>query len=203
MAYSTGQVAAYFKRSEPTIRKWAVEFKKHFSATGAPEKGRTRLFSIEDMTIFDLIASMKDQNKTFEEIHASLDSGMRGEPPSLDEKDLQALQATEGERRLSIEVDQLQRVIMSLREQLNIAQSKIAQFDQANLKMARLETSLEHTKHDLEAKQGELDTAREQLKATQKEIVQLSQKLGEEYVRGVMDALQRMGQFPSEHGNNQ
>ena len=91
---STGKVAAYFNRSEATIRNWAKEFAKHLSPTGVPEAGKVREFTIEDMTILDLVATLKDQKRGYEDIHVALDAGQRGNPPDLDEKTLQLLQAT-------------------------------------------------------------------------------------------------------------
>ncbi len=193
MAFTTRHVAAYFKRVEPTIRKWSVEFADYLSPTGAPEKGKSRQFTIEDMKVFDLIADMRDSGNTYEEIHMALKSGNRGNAPDVNEQDLRVLQATEGERRVTLEVEALQRAIVDMRRQLTLAETKAAQLDEANITIAKLETSLS-------SKVDNLSEAKTQLEVARQEVIKLSKQLGEEYIRGVMDTLQRMGQLPKEQG---
>ena len=195
MPITTKAVAVYFKRSGPTIRNWAKEFADHLSPTGSPEAGKVREFTIEDMRVFDLIAKMKDQGKTYDEIHASLKAGARGDAPDLDESALEVLQAAEGERRVALEVQALQQVIVDLRRQLDRAQETAAQVETVRLENRALETSLRHVEKD----RNEL---KERLDKTIARVEMLSRQLGEEYVRGVMDTLQRMGQFPAEKGED-
>ena len=58
-----------------------------------------------------------------------------------------------------------------------------------------LETSLRHVEIDRNELKDRLDKALGRVET-------LSRQLGEEYVRGVMDTLQRMGQFPAEKGED-
>jgi len=196
MPITTKTVAVYFKRSGPTIRNWAREFADHLSPTGSPEAGKVREFTVDDMQVFDLIAKMKDQGKTYDEIHAALKSGARGDPPDLDESALEVLQAAEGERRVALEVQALQQVIVDLRRQLDRAQEAAAQVEEVKLENKALQTSLSHLEADREELKDRLDKAMTRIET-------LSRQLGEEYVRGVMDTLQRMGQFPAGQGNHQ
>ena len=195
MPITTKTVAVYFKRSGPTVRNWAKEFADYLSPTGSPEAGKVREFTVEDMKVFDLIAKMKDQGKTYDEIHASLKMGARGNPPDLDESDLEVLQAAEGERRVALEVQALQQVIVDLRRQLSRAQETAAQAEIVRLENRELKTSLRYSDKEREDLKKRLDTAQSRIEA-------LSKQLGEEYVRGVMDTLQRVGHLPAEQGNH-
>ena len=195
MPITTKTVAVYFNRSGPTIRNWATEFADYLSPTGTPEAGKVREFTIDDMRVFGLIAKMKDEGKTYEEIHVSLKQGDRGDAPDLDESTLEVLQATEGERRVALEVQALQQVILDLRRQLNRAQETASQVETVKLDNKALQTSLRHADQDREDLKERLDKA-------QARIESLSKQLGEEYVRGVMETLQRLGQFPAGQGRD-
>lgn len=87
--YTTTQLAARFKITDQTVKRYAGEFRAYLSPTATPEKGDTRLFTEADLTVYDLIVSMKsDQKQTFEQIHMALASGQRGrdvdmEPDSI------------------------------------------------------------------------------------------------------------------------
>src|SRR5690606_27908794 len=131
-----------------------------------------------------------DQGKTYDEIHAALRSGARGDPPDIDESALEVLQAAEGERRVALEVQALQQVIIDLRRQLDRAQEVADQVEEVRLENKVLQTSLHHVEEDRNELKERLDKATIRIEI-------LSKQLGEEYVRGVMDTLQRMGQFPT------
>jgi DNA-binding transcriptional MerR regulator len=183
-------------RSGPTIRNWAREFAEYLSPTGAPQEGKPREFTPDDMAVFDLVAKMKDQNKTYEEIHATLKSGMRGNPPDFDAETLAEITASAGKRQVDLEVQALQQVVMDLKNRLAAAQEQASLVEQVKLENRELQTSLRHIETDKEDLRKRLDTVLERVET-------LSKQLGEEYVRGVMDTLQRMGQFPAGQGNHQ
>ena len=67
--YSTPEVAAFYKRTDQTIRAWAEEFSAHLSPTANPGKGKGRNFTLEDMRVLALVADMKDRSATYEDIH--------------------------------------------------------------------------------------------------------------------------------------
>ena len=81
--YKTSDLQRMFDVSGETIRTWSNEFKAYLSPTATPGKGRYRIFTDDDLEVFTLIAQLKDQNKTFEEIHLALQAGQRGDLPAL------------------------------------------------------------------------------------------------------------------------
>ncbi len=76
--YTTSQLASRFKITDQTVKRYAAEFHVYLSPTATPEKGDTRLFTDDDLAVYDLIVSMKDQKQKFEQIHMALASGQRG-----------------------------------------------------------------------------------------------------------------------------
>ena len=187
----TVEISAYYKRTEVTIRAWATEFAEYLSPTANPGKGKGRAFSFEDLSVFALIADMKDRNHSFEEIHAALKSGQRGEPPTFSENDLKVLKATEGEKRASFEIQALQQHVADLQHRLNQAEIQAAEANSLREELAKSATKIEmlnETKTDLQ----------QRLDAAQKQIADLNRQLGSEYSRGMIEALQRTGNLPQE-----
>jgi len=76
-------IAVRFNISRETVRIWAKEFASYLSPTANPSKGNQRNFDDEDLSVFALIAEMKGQGNTFEDIHASLQAGQRGHVPLM------------------------------------------------------------------------------------------------------------------------
>jgi DNA-binding transcriptional MerR regulator len=180
------EVAAYYKKTEPTIRAWANEFADHLSPTANPGKGKGRSFTLDDLMVFSLVSEMKDRNHTFEDIHAALKSGQRGDPPSLSENDLRVLKATEGEKRAAFEIQALQQHMVDLQQRLNKAEQQAAEAAALKEELASSQTRinmLTETKDDL---QQRLDKAQQQ-------IGELNRQLGREYAQGFKEGLREQG----------
>lgn len=79
---TTHQAAELFDVTAQTIRRWVDEFSKYLSPSARPEQGRSRILTESDLDVLALIYSMKGQGKLFEDIHAALSAGQRGEAPS-------------------------------------------------------------------------------------------------------------------------
>ena len=184
--FGTRDVATYYERTEQTIRAWADEFSEYLSPMATPGKGRGRTFTPDDLTVFALITELKDQNKTYEDIHAVLKTGQRGSPPDLTEKDLRLLSATEGEKRAVLEIQVLQKNIIDLTERLNRAEQKATQVDELNRQNASLQTEVRLLREQLEQ-------TSDQLHQFQEEIKTLAQQTGKEYTKGFLDALREKG----------
>lgn len=199
MAFTTADLAAYYQYTPQTIRVWAAEFAEFLSVTATPQDGKNRRYTADDLTVFALIAEMKGRAATFEEIHAALKAGQRGDPPDLDEKDLQLLNATAGEKKVSLELVAQQRVIVELREQLNQAQADAAKYHEAEKQIVRLERDIEH----LQKIEGEKTQLKAELKEAQARIEQLIREAGEQYTKGVLETLERVGQLPQKNANHQ
>ena len=74
-------IATRFNVSRETARIWAKEFARYLSPGANPAKGNQRNFGLDDLPIFALIADMKEQGNTYEDIHVALQSGQRGAVP--------------------------------------------------------------------------------------------------------------------------
>lgn len=189
MSFTTKHLATLYGKSETTIRNWAIEFAEYLSPTATPQTGKNRFYTVEDLKVFALVAEMKDQDQTFEQIHIALQSGQRGNPPDLSEQDIHTMAIGERERRIALEVEALQRTIVQLRQDLREAQEKAAQVAQVTLENAQLKAALEYTRTDLEM-------GRMQLREAQQRIEALAKELGEAYVKGVLDTLREKGDLP-------
>ena len=196
MGFSTKQVATYYGFAEQTVRKWTIEFAQYLSPTANPGDGKNRDFTVQDLEIIDLIAEHKKRQATYEEIHASLQSGSRGKAPNLTEQDLEVLTATEGEKKASLEIRALQRTIVDLTERLNRAEEVVATVHEKDKENTRLSTKLEIA-------EKELETTRQALQTAQTRIETLIREAGEQYTKGVMDMLERMGQLPNNLSNRE
>lgn len=211
MSYTTQHLAVFFGRSKATIRNWSIEFANHLSPTATPEEGRVRYFTQEDLRVFALISEYKDRDQTYEQIHLALNAGARGEPPELSEQEIHSISTSERERRISLEVEALQRTIVQLKIELQQVSQKAQQVDEVNLENMRLKTRLELTQQQLdEVKQQALDQVATAHKRGQEleqrlesiiaqynqRIEELSTQIGREYAKGVLDALREKGELP-------
>lgn len=173
MSYTTSDAEALFKVSSQTIRNWSREFSRYLSVSAVPEEGRTRVFTDEDMRVLDLVASMKAENKQYDEIHAALMAGERGNLPGFTSEEVRALITGEIERRLQLEIQVLKR-------QLEHAEKKIAENEVFRDESVRLKASLE-------ASNQRIEELNQQLKAAQDDLRRLEREAGEAYYRGRLD----------------
>lgn len=171
----TAEVAAYYKRTEQTIRAWAREFSRHFSPTANPGSGKGRTYTIEDLQVIGLIAEMKDRNATYEEIHAALDSGQRGDPPNLSVDDLKVLRATEGEKRAGFEIQVLQQHIADIQVRVKQAEDRALNAEVKAIQLGQDKAALMAEAALIKA---DLERAREELKAAQEANMRLSREVG-------------------------
>lgn len=173
MNYTTSDAEVIFKVSPQTIRNWSKEFSRYLSATANPEEGRTRIFTEEDMRVLDLVARLKVEGKQYDEIHAALLAGERGNPPGVSSDEVRALVAGEIERRLHLEIQVLKR-------QLEIAEKKLEEAEHAKDDNIRLQALLETSNR-------RTDELSAQLKAAQDELRRLEREAGQAYYRGRLD----------------
>lgn len=171
----TAEVAAYYKRTDQTIRAWAREFSRHFSPTANPGGGKGRNYTVEDLEVIALIAEMKDRNATYEEIHAALDAGQRGDPPNLSTADLKVLRATEGEKRAGFEIQALQQHIVDIQARMKQAEERA---EAAEIRAIQLGQDKAALTAETSVIKSELERAREELKAAQEENKRLSREVG-------------------------
>ena len=184
MSFTSKEIAHIFGYTEQTVRKWADEFGEYLSLAASPGNGRHRDFQVEDLTVLSFIAQEKDKHATYEDIHASLKTGARGDMPEISEDRLKFLAASESEKQATIEVVALQRHIADLSERLNRAEIIAAKVDQMTQENVRLQTRLEMTEETVKSKDGEITTLKSELKEAQRRIEELNRQLGREYTEG-------------------
>lgn len=188
--YNTPEVAAFYKRTDQTIRAWAEEFSFYLSPTANPGKGRGRNFTLEDMRVLALVAEMKDRSATFDDIHAALRAGQRGDSPSLSDGDMKLLKATEGEKRAALEIQALQQHIVDLKERLNRAEIRAAEADEVRKDLIRSETKSEMLQVQLELYIQQITTLQEEVRRLSTELSrEIGEAKGQAYISGYRDAL--------------
>lgn len=83
MHYTTKQLYSAFSVSHQTIKNWASEFADYLSPTATPETNKRRVYTDEDVRVFDLVCRLKKEGKVYEEIRGALGAGQRGELPDM------------------------------------------------------------------------------------------------------------------------
>jgi hypothetical protein len=138
------------------------------------------------MEVLAYIAEQKKRGATYDQIHHELDLGNRGTPPALEAAEVEALVATERERRLQMQVAQLQITLTRLTEERDEAIKQAQEAAKYRERNIELETELRIVKQTTETRIKELT---EELEATRQEIKELYREVGQSYVRGVMETL--------------
>lgn len=77
--HGTTSAAKILGVSAQTIRRWTDEFADYLSGAALPDSGKNRRYTEDDLAVFALVNGMKDLGYTFEDIHASLAAGQRGQ----------------------------------------------------------------------------------------------------------------------------
>ena len=191
--YTSTHAATIFNVSNETIRNWAEQFSRYLSFTANPGKGRTRNFTVEDMEILSLIAEMKNKGSTFEDIHVALGVGQRGDAPELLVDDVKAMLNGEQERRLVLEVEYLKR---SLQDALIRAQDA-ERVKEENIRLKAQLESAEKRVEELLEQLGNVTLSQEKSSSeVLRRIEELSRQIGESYVKGFMQALERKDEPP-------
>ncbi len=175
MAYTTNDVKTIFNVAPETVRNWAREFSHYLSATANPEVGRTRLFSDDDLKVLDLVNKMRNENKSYEEIHAVLATGQRGTGSSFSPEEVRALIGGEMEKQLSLE-------IQMLRRQLANAEERIKDYEQVKEQNIRLSAE-----KDAEIRRA--NEYAENLKDSQAKLETLFREIGKSYHEGYLAGL--------------
>lgn len=141
----TKDLAELFNVAEPTIRAWCGEFEDYLSPDANPGEGRTRYYNDDDVKVLALVAEMKTQGKTFEDIHASLKTGVRGDVESAVQAAQQRPQSVE---QALVYIQQLVNRVNSLEDQITTQTSEIAEWrDKANRLEGQLEAMRETGTH--------------------------------------------------------
>lgn len=123
--FKTKHIGDWFGVSHQTVKNWCKEFRTYLSPTAVPESGQPRQFTENDVKVLALVADMKSNRHTFTDIHATLQTGQRGEIPPFPHR----LPAIAPQQMLD-----LQSHIGELETQLRAAEDKSKEFEgQVNL----------------------------------------------------------------------
>jgi DNA-binding transcriptional MerR regulator len=204
VAYTSRHVSTLYGVTVETVRNWADEFADYLSPMANPGANRHRQFSDEDMAVFALVSEYKSQGKTYTDIHLALKMGQRGDPPALPPEEVQAIMMGDQERRLVLEVDYLQRVLVRAQQDLDEARNQIVALREAEKENIRLKESLENARDRLNLQDTysqkrmqeleiQLKEARERINSLEDQRAGLEREVGQAYARGVIEALERKG----------
>jgi len=193
--YRSKDAAALYNVTPQTIGAWAKEFAEYLSSNANPGHKKQRLFTKEDMTVFSLVSDMQDNGLAFADMHATLKTGNRGEPPTIEPTEMQVIVANEHENRLTIENERLTRALVDAQQALKKAETELASLREVEDRNIKLETQLEGA---LTVK-GELQNQIAQLQA---KIERLALKTGEEFARGYVAGIQAKIQTPDNNKEN-
>jgi DNA-binding transcriptional MerR regulator len=163
LLYNTDHVAALHGVTIQTVRAWSMEFEKYLSPYANPGARRQRLFTPDDMAVFDLIAQLKGQGRNFQEIHEALASGQRGGSPETPPSELEALIADNSHTELVAQNNALVRRVEALQAEIE----ELRRYRDENIALkARLDTMEGQLTKEREIGrlEGELEALKRQLK---------------------------------------
>jgi DNA-binding transcriptional MerR regulator len=168
--WKTQHVMILYNISGETVRQWSLEFQQYLSPTGQPGSRRRKVFVDEDMQVFSLVAAMKKDRKTYEEIHAALQSGQRGEVPVMPPQEVFAISTTDREKALQLQLSFAQQELLKLQDELQ------------SVHVLKKDLAKERVKNaELQARYDEVKRLQE---ALQNQIIELTRNLGREYNEG-------------------
>ena len=186
MQYRSSHVATIYGISTHTVGTWSGEFAEYLSPTANPGKKKQRLFSKEDMRVFSLVSELQRQGMTFEEIHANLKSGARGDEPAIEPNEVQSIVSGEAETRLAIDNERLKMALVDAQGALKKAQAELAKLREVEDENIRLQTQLEAERAAKNASEERLE---KQVAQLQKEIRELAMQAGHEYAKGFVEGM--------------
>lgn len=153
MDYSTRAIMAAFGIARETVRNWSREFAQYLSKEATPGKGKHRAFSENDMRVFALVAELKRQGMSHEDIHATLQTGTRGELPEVASV---VLARSESGRQIALLNDTI--------VQLKVERDTLAQ-------------ALQESRYETEQQRGQVELLKEQLEQSQQRIMELYKQI--------------------------
>ena len=109
--YKNKEIQSLFNISADTVRVWSEEFSTYLSPLATPGTGKHRVFTDEDLQVFALISDLRSHDMSYEEIHAALQSGQRGDLPVVERERANEYSA---ELQLTVAQDKVRQLITQL-----------------------------------------------------------------------------------------
>lgn len=209
--FNSSNISKMFEISIETVRTWSEEFAGYLSPTANPGHKRTKLFTLDDLTVLALVAELKKLGQNFQDVHVALQAGQRGNLPYEDVEALESAVVAYEERELKLQLHHTQLAMQRLKEnyeerlqrlqadydEVMTRLGKSQQIREDNIRLqVRLETLQEHIT-DLKSQiEKSSDASDQRLTDAQKRIQELERQVGEAYSKGVLDALRKRGELP-------
>lgn len=118
-----------FDVSRNTVKNWGTEYADYLSEHANPEPGKTRQYTLDDACVLSLVAAMRSDNASYEEIAAALASGDRGmwPLPSATSEDTQEDQPQNMQliTQLTARASQLEGQIGAISEERDMLRGKV------------------------------------------------------------------------------
>jgi DNA-binding transcriptional MerR regulator len=156
--------------SSETVRQWSIEFSQYLSPSGQPGSGKQKVFSDSDMLVLSLIAEMKQQRKTYEEIHVALQAGQRGDLPAMPASRVSALATTDREKSLQLQLTFLQQELLKAQEEMKT--------------LDHVKQNLAHEREERLQIQARYDESLKMIGTFQEQLLNLTKQLGREFNEG-------------------
>lgn len=151
--YTSKDIQERFDITSESVRRWAEEFEEYLSPTANPGFKKTRFFSEEDVKVFALWHEISKRGGTYEDAHAQLKSGQRGEVGQI-ERQITPRQA------MPTELEIVQSRMIEFQQKYETAQDEIHQLRD---RVARAEQQNNDTQQERERIESELATARQRI----------------------------------------
>ena len=184
MSYQSKHVATLYNISQETLRKWTIEFKDYLSDSANPGTHKQRFYTVADLEVIALIAEQKKAAYTFEEIHAALLNGQRGQAPELQPEELEAISRTDDDTQLAIQNAHLRHNLALAQEALKKAEERLQALREAQQAKAVAEAQLEALKASHSA---EVDTLRGLIDDLNTQLREIAKEAGKQYSEGFKD----------------
>lgn len=162
-----------------TLGSWVREFKDFLSSDANPGRGRNRQFSYEDLCVLKLVKEMRDQGFKFEDIHASLLNGSRGDVPEFKPNEIEKMHSDQPKAVILKQVAVLQSQVERMAEEL----VRLQDVEKQNVQFDRQVQDLEHERDRL---LKQIDKINEDHR---NDIERLAEKSGREYARGFVEGV--------------
>lgn len=151
MLYSSRHIQTLYQISPETVRQWTLEFGEYLSEHAKPTKrGKNRRYTDSDMQVFSYISQNRNMGMGYDDIHAGLQNGERGELPTLPAQEVEKVTSSEDELRLSLRVDKLESALIAAKSELDQAKKELAQMRKIEDENIKLKTRLEDREQQVE-----------------------------------------------------
>lgn len=154
------------------LRTWANEFSHYLSATAQGGDGKHRKFNWDDLAVLALVVEMREGKQSFESIHATLQTGERGEVRVPPEIDLSLVAASQQNVLLATRLWKLEK-----------------ERDTLLAEVKRLEAEIDPAQAEIQRLLGAEKTLKEEMAELRGQLLKFAQMAQEGYRSGFKDGL--------------